>query len=198
MESGIAPEVCAKVGGNRRGIAAQEAAQQYQSQERGGLGKGKYVLHHRAGPHAENVEHGKENHYKDGHQVLGVQADIHVAQHHGADGDGRHVRDVPDPVRRRDGRKEDAHEFAEGHAYRGDGSRLDDEKQGPAVEESPQWAQRFAQVNILATGARHHGRQFTVGESAGDGQEPGHEPGGDEQRGRIDQPSDLRRDNEDA
>ena len=101
-------------------------------------------------------------------------------------------------LRRRDGRKEDAQELAEGHAYRGDGSGLDDQEQRPAVEKSPQRAQRFAQVNVLAAGARHHGRQLPVGERAGDGQEPGHQPGGDEQRGRIDQPRDLRRDDEDA
>ncbi len=108
------------------------------------------------------------------------------------------MRDVPNPVRRRDGREEHAQELAEGHADRGNGPGLDDEEQGPAVEKSPQRAQRFAEVHVLSAGARHHGSQLSVGQRAGDGHEPGDDPGGDQQRGRIDQPRDLRRDDEDA
>ncbi len=108
------------------------------------------------------------------------------------------MRDVQNPIGGRDRRKEDAEELAEGHADSGDGSGLNDQVHRPAVEESPERAERFAQVNILAAGVRHHGGQFSVGERAGDGHESGHHPGGDQQRGRIDQAGDFGGDDEDA
>ena len=62
----------------------------------------------------------------------------------------------------RDGRKENAQKFAEGDADGGDGSRLDDEIQRPAVEKSPERPERLAQINVLAAGVRHHCGQLTV------------------------------------
>ena len=44
--------------------------------------------------HAEDVQHREENHDQDGGEILRVQADIHVAQHHRPDGNRRHMRDV--------------------------------------------------------------------------------------------------------
>ncbi len=105
----------------------------------------------------------------------------------------RHVGDVPDPVGGRDGREEDAEELAEGHADGGDGAGLDDQEERPAVEESPERAEGFAQVDVLAAGVRHHGGEFAVGERAGDGHESGDQPGGDQQRGRVGQRARFRR-----
>src|ERR1035438_2489239 len=44
----------------------------------------------RAGLHAEDIQHRQEDHDQDGHQVLRIQSDIHIAQHHRADGNGRY------------------------------------------------------------------------------------------------------------
>ena len=94
--------------------------------------------------------------------------------------------------------KENAEKLAEGHADGGDGSGLDHQKKRPAVEKSPERPQRFAQVNVLAAGAGHHGGQFAVAEGADDGQKSGHQPGPDQQRGRINLAGYFRRDNKDA
>ena len=135
---------------------------------------------------------------QDGGEVLRVEADIHVAQHHRAEGDGRNLPEMQYPVRRGDRRKEDAEKLAECHADGGDGSGLDDQEERPAVEKSPERAQRFAQINVLAAGTRHHGGQFAVGQRAGDGQETGHQPGADQQRGRVGKARDVGGDDEDA
>ena len=100
--------------------------------------------------------------------------------------DRRHFPEVHDPVRRRNRRKENAEKLAEGHADRGDGSGLNHQKESPAVEKSPERAQRLAQVNVLPAGARHHGGQLAIGKSADDGEKAGHQPGPDQQCRRID------------
>src|SRR5262249_48632607 len=70
----------------------------------------------------------------------------------------------------------------EGHAHRGNGPGLNDEKQSPAVEKPPQRSQRFAQVNVLATGPRHHRGKLSITEGANDGQETGYQPGSNKKR----------------
>ncbi len=135
----------------------------------------------------------------DGGQVLRIQADVHVAQDHWARlGNRRDMRNADEPVVDETEWKEDAEKLAEGDADRRDGSRLHHQKQRPAVEEAPHRPERLAQINILAAGVRHHGRQFAVGERARDGQESGHQPCAHQQRGRIDLAGDIGRDNEDA
>ena len=79
----------------------------------------------------------------------------------------------------------DAEKLSESDADGGDSAGLDHQEKRPAVEESPQRSQRFAQVNVLAAGPRHHGREFAVGEGADDGQEPRDQPCTDQQGGRI-------------
>jgi hypothetical protein len=58
--------------------------------------------------------------------------------------------DMPEPVRGGNGRKEHAQKFTERYANRRNGSSLDDEKQCPAEQKSPERPERLAQVNVLA------------------------------------------------
>ncbi len=85
---------------------------------------------------------------------------------------------------------------ADGHGrYR---AGLDDEKERPAVEESAQRRPGFLQINILASGMRHHGRQLAIRQRGGDGQQPGDDPGGEQPSGAAKLPRHFRRDDEDA
>ena len=108
------------------------------------------------------------------------------------------MRDMPQPVRRRDRRKEHAKKFAERHAHRRDGSGLDHEKQRPAIKKSPQRPQRLAQIDILAARLGHHRRQFAVAQRANDRQDGRDHPGAQEQRRRVGAPRDVGIHNENA
>src|SRR4051794_3837440 len=87
------------------------------------------------------------------------------------------------PVRASDAWDEDSEEFAEGYTDGCDGSALDDQEEGPSIEEAPERSERLAQINVLASGLRHHRGEFSVGECGGDGHEACDEPCGDQQRG---------------
>ena len=94
--------------------------------------------------------------------------------------------------------EEDAEKLAEGYADGGNGAALNDEKERPAVEEAPQRAEGLAQVDVLAAGLGHHGRQFAVGERRDDGHEAGDQPGRNQQGGRVHDARDVGGDDEDA
>ncbi len=161
----IAPELresVAKVRRPRGRVAANRERQNDQSGQRERLGRGKDVLNHCAKLHAKDIDDAQRENNEYAGEVGGVQANIHIAQNHGPDRNGRNVSDMPEPVRSRNRRKEDAEELAEGDRDSGDGSRLDDQKQRPAVEKSPERAEGFAQVDVLAAGLGHHGGKFAV------------------------------------
>ena len=82
-------------------------------------------------------------------------------------------------------RRQCAQVSCEADRHRGDRARLDDEEQRPAVEESEQRPESFAQVNVLAARARHHGGKLSVGYSGHHGHEAAHRPGEEEQFGRL-------------
>ena len=86
----------------------------------------------------------------------------------------------------------------EGDGDRGDGAGLDDQEQGPAVEESPERAVGFAEIDVLAAGAGHHGRQFAVAQGGADGESAGDEPGRQQPAGGPDLARDVGGDDEDA
>ncbi len=134
----------------------------------------------------------------DGNQVLGVQADLHVAQHHGAEMNGGNLPEVENPVGGGNRREEDAEKLAEGHGDGRDGAALDDEEERPAVEEAPQRAERLAQVDVLSAGLGHHGGEFTVAERGDDGHEAGDQPCRNQQGGRVDGARHFGGDDEDA
>ena len=94
--------------------------------------------------------------------------------------------------------KEDAEEFAEGHAHRGDGPGLDDEKERPAVEKSPEGAERVAQVDVLAAGFGHHGGELAIAQGADHGHDRGDDPRAQIKRRRIGEARDVAVDNENA
>ena len=99
VPSCIAPEFGTKVGSNGLRVAPNEDPQQYKAKQRRRLGDGEHILHRCAGAHSEDIQRGEKNYQQDGGKILRVQADIHVAQDHGANGDGRHVGDMNQPVR---------------------------------------------------------------------------------------------------
>ena len=94
--------------------------------------------------------------------------------------------------------KEDAEKLAEGHADGGDGPGLDDQKERPAVEKAPQRPQRLAQVDVLAAGLGHHGRQLAVAERADHGQDGRHHPRAQKERRGVGAAGNVGIDDEDA
>ena len=128
MECRIAPEVRAEIRGDGRGVASYEDAQNHQAKQRSRFRDGKDVLHRRAELYAEDVDDGKQNDNHDRSKVLRAQADIHIAQYHGSDTNRRDMRNVDQPVRRGNGRDEDAEKFAERHANRRDRAGLNDQE----------------------------------------------------------------------
>jgi len=105
---------------------------------------------------------------------------------------------VPDPVARADEREEDAKKLSKRDADRSDGSGLDDKEERPSVQKATKWAERLAQIDVLAARPRHHRGQFPVAECADDGHRGGDQPRGDQQRGRTNNAAHVSRDNEDS
>ena len=97
-----------------------------------------------------------------------------------------------------DGGQEDAGVFGERDGNGGDGAGLDDEEQRPAVEEAPEAAEGFAQVDVLAAGVRHGGGEFAVAEGGDDGERRADQPAEDQQAGRFHLARDIGADDEDA
>src|ERR1700737_2612688 len=93
--------------------------------------------------------------------------------------------EMQNPVRRKNRWNENAEKLAESHAHRGDRPSLNDQEQRPPIQESPERAERFTQINVLASGSRHHRRQLAVTQSPDNSHESRYEPGGNQQRGRI-------------
>ena len=72
---------------------------------------------------------------------------------------------------------------------RRDRAGLNDEKERPAVEETPERREGFAQINVLAAGLGHHGGQLAVGERGHERQQTGNEPDDKQPAGRADLPA---------
>jgi hypothetical protein len=56
--------------------------------------------------------------------------------------------------------------------HRRDRAGLDDQKERPAVEKAPDRRERFAEIDVLAAGARHHRRELAVRQRPDDRQQP--------------------------
>src|SRR5438034_3823886 len=95
---GIQPPEVTEIGSYGFGIAANENTRHDQACQRRNLGDSKYVLNGCAGAYAENIYKRQQNDDHNTRQVLGVQTDIHIAQHHRSDVPWRHMADMPDPV----------------------------------------------------------------------------------------------------
>jgi hypothetical protein len=90
-----------------------------------------------------------------------------------------------------------------GVAREADGDRrdragLNHHEERPAVEESPQRRERFAQVDVLPARPRHHRCQLAVGQRSGERQHTGEDPCGEQQTGTPGLPSHLGGHEEDA
>ncbi len=197
-QSRVMPEVRAEVCGQSLGIAPQRRAKQGQSQQRCDFGGGEDILNQRAGLEAKDIDDGKKDHQQNRDKILSIDPDVHVAQDHGPDPNGRNLPQMQNPMGRRNGRKEHAKKFAEGHAHRGDRAGLDYEEQRPAVEKSPKRSQSLAQINVLPPGPRHHRSQFAIAERGNDRHESGDGPCRDQQGGRVDFAGNVGRHNKDA
>src|SRR3989442_1385850 len=82
---------------------------------------------------------GKSPPHRDGDGVWRIRPTRHPADRHRADVRRRNCQiKTSDPMRGGDGWKEDAQDPAECHGDRRNGSGLDNEKERPAVEESPE------------------------------------------------------------
>ena len=194
----VEPEVGAEIGVQRLRRASGPGAEQNEPQQARDFRGGKHHLHDGSGLDAEDVDRGEQRDDGDGNQVLGVQPDLHVAQHHGTEMNRRNLPEMHDPVRGGNGREEDSEKLAKGHADSGNGAALNHQEKRPAIEEAPQGPERLPQIHILAAGARHHGRQFTVAESRHHGHEAGHQPCRNQQGGRVHDARHVGGDDEDA
>ena len=61
--------------------------------------------------------------------------------------DGRNFHEMNDPLRRRNRGEENTKKLSECHAHSRYGSGLDDEKQCPSIQKSPQRTESFAQIH---------------------------------------------------
>src|SRR5215467_9966487 len=104
---------------------------------------------------------------------MGVETYIHAAEGDWPDSEHGHLPEMQNPVARRYCRPEYAKKRAEGDADSSNRAGLDDEEQRPAVKKSPERPQRFAQVDVLAACAGHHGGEFAIAERSDDGQKSG-------------------------
>ena len=113
---------------------------------------------------------GEKHNHRDGQQLLRGQPELAAAHQ---------------VVLRRDPREEDAGVLGESHRHGGDGAGLNHQEQRPAVEEAPERAEGFAQVDVLPAGVRHGGRQFAVAQRGDQRERRGDQPGDHQQAGRI-------------
>ena len=99
---------------------------------------------------------------------------------------------------RRKPRNHHRREFCEGDGYGGDGGSLNDEEHGPAVEEAPERAERFAEIDVLTAGVRHGRGEFAVAERADYGHDSRDDPDGEQESGALHLVNDVGGDDEDT
>jgi len=188
----------AKVSGQRPRIPPHGNTEQRQTQQRRYFGCGKYILNQRSGFHSEDIYNRKKNYEQDRDQILCIDSYIHIAQNHRPEANRWNLPEMQNPSGGRNRRKENSEELAERHAYGRNRPGLNHQKQRPAVEKTPQRPERFAQINILPPGPRHHRRQLAIAQRGDDRHEPRHCPRANQQCRRIHLAGNLRRNNKDA
>ena len=97
-QAGMEPEVGAEICAERLRRAARPDAKQDEPQQPRDFCGGEHHLHDGSGLDAEDVDHGEQHNHGDGNQVLGVQPNVHVAQHHRPKMNRRNLPEVHDPV----------------------------------------------------------------------------------------------------
>lgn len=141
---------------------AKVEAEYNQQDECGNFGDSKDVLKKSAGFHFSEIVERQQ--YDDAHcqELLGIDREVAHREHQSFWTDFR---------------KEHTGEFCEGDTYCCYGSRLNNGKQGPAIEEPVQWSERFFKVDVLPAGLRHGCSQLAVTEGAQDGDDSRDRPG---------------------
>ena len=166
----------AEIVGDRGVISRHEDAQKNQPKQRQRFRAGENVLNEFAKAHALHVQEGDEDHHHDADELL----------HRKADGVFRAERDrLNHPSCAGDRREKHAEIASESDGDRGDRAGLNDEKERPAVEKSPERRIRFAQINVLPAGVRKQRREFAVGKRGSDRQQSGDDPGEQQAAGRA-------------
>src|ERR1041384_2587286 len=84
------------------------------------------------------------------------------------------------------------------YRYRRDRSRLNDEEESPAVEESPHRRESFAQIDVMTSGLRPDRPQLALTERADNSQQTCHDPNDQQPAGRSDLFRDSPGDNKNA
>src|SRR5262249_22527555 len=102
---------------------------------------------------ATRVHEREENNHEDAHQLCGGKRDRVAAENVFWRNE---IFFFADP------RDENSEVTRESDADGSDSSGLNNQEERPAIEESPQRRESFAQVNVLAARLGHHGGQFTV------------------------------------
>ena len=150
------PEI-AEVGMHGGGVPTQEERDDDEAEQRGDFAGREDVLNDAAVFEAVAVGPGEKDDDGDAEELGGGERESVGA----ADVDRR-----DEVTRLADAGEEDAGEAGEGDGDGGDGAGLDDEQQGPSIEEAAQGREGLAQVDVLAAGAGHHAGEFAVGERA--------------------------------
>src|SRR5437660_5197829 len=81
-------------------VAPDDGADENETKKRGVLGKRKYVLDDRAGFDTQDIDGGEQHDHGDGHQVLTIQANVHIAERQRTDPPKWNMSDMPNPFLR--------------------------------------------------------------------------------------------------
>ena len=160
------------------------------SDEKGGrFREGKRILDELSGFETARVCPGEQKNQGDRGELFGRQADGVATEE---------MDRIDEIMFGGDGRGEDSHKLRKSNRDRGDGARLNDEKERPAEKKTERRTVGFAEKNINTSGARHHRRQFRATERAGDRHQTGDGPGQQQPSRPPRQPRRFRRGDEDA
>src|SRR5713226_525609 len=95
-------------------------------------------------------------------------------------------------------RPNDTEKLCEADRDSRNGAGLNNEEKCPAVEKTPKRRERFAQINILPAGLRHHRGQLAVRERRRQSQQASDDPDNQQPSGRAYLPRNVRGDDENA
>ena len=173
-----------KVGFRRSRIGGEQESHDEQHKQSAHFCHGENILNDRTFPQSTAVHPCQNGEYDDGRQVLARQV-VAEGQWHENSGCGN-------PGHKQSGK------FGEGDDHSRDRSRLDDKKQGPAVQETEHRPEGFAKKNILAARVRHGRSQFAIAQRRKNGHDGRDEPGDEKQSRRSKRAGHIRRNDENA
>ena len=179
-------------------VGGKPNAEQRERGERADFRYRENILDDRAKPKAARIDPGDEHDRKNGEKILAVEANVVGAEVAKPQLPGAESAELQNPFRGGEPRNHHRREFRECDCHGCDRGRLDHKQHRPAVEETPDRAQRFAQVDVLPAGLRHRGGEFSVAERADQRHYAGSEPYGEQKRRALYLMRDIRGHDEDA